>query len=1148
MKQPWSHLHGHSHYSLRDGLGTVSEIVNKAAELGFESICLTDHGTAAGWFDLWESTNKVGIKPLYGCELYVCDDRTWHGVTTEEEAAFKSKNGRKMSTEEKAVYTKDKGRSYHLVAHAMNDVGVRNLSEIVSNANIEGFYKVPRTDWKYLEQHNEGVFVTTACLGGVLSKPLIFRPGGADSDIVPDEERYNWTVQMLNHIFPGRWAFEIQVNDSPEQKLVNQRYVQDAKRLGIPFVITQDFHYPAVQDARTHDYVKMMDYNIKAKDWVAFSHHTYNLCDYNELWAYWCKNGHDKVLDQSVFLEACANTKMIEQMLNPKIDYSTPKIPLFPLPEGIGSSKELLMKLATEGWQRRYPMLGRGPYRHTPEQYWAQFLKEVDVIEQMGYIDYFLIVQDFVMWAKRNGLAVGPARGSAGGSVLSWFLGITEIDPLRFRLVFERFLNPERKKMPDIDSDFSDEARPLVKQYLAEKWGEENCASIAAYSRYSAKSVLQDIARLHDINDKEVNTVTKALDPNDSIEKSLAGIPVLKTFLEKHKLMDVLPVIQRLQGCIRHVTQAAAGMLISDKPLQTMTTLRRQGGGAEGGKSTITTEVEGDKLGDAGFLKMDVLGIRELSSLSVAAKSIGKDLDWLYQEIAGGEMDDQKVWEAFKKGDTLAVFQFGSEGMKELLRNVKPDNIMELAAVSALYRPQTLKSGVADAYWKRKHGQEQIRSIHPLVDDLFKDTFGLQVFQEQFIAAAERLGLSYGEADILRRTYEDVVKPTKAARAKPKLDALLGKMKAAGKLPSESLDEVMKTLGGEVGYSFNVAHSVAYSILAYFGQYLKVHHPEAYWPAMMNVEMNNNRNGRPVPLDPFINRLANHFKAQGKQLTVYIGNINSFCKKFTLSYDANGQPWLYFGIEAVKGIGEKTIDALGELVSSRNKPYGSVQDFMEHYAEEKVGRAITSGHIRTLIEIGFFDGLPLSAEYNHTLNRLQLVEWFELWNEVKGTKGLRLRMYAGGNIGVKRGPGKTQKDKRTIEVPTINVATTCNSEDIKALELKNLSTIISGSTVRKFAHEIEFMRQQFAAHHHEQDMMLVGGMLIEVKEDDKKLILTVFTDDSGPVDITAWHSRFRRDPLQLEINRVYAFVCERKGKWLDLRKVTPLSVETQRIA
>ena len=1148
MTQPFAHLHGHSHYSLRDGLGTVSEIVAKAVQLGFESICLTDHGTAAGWFDLWENTKKAGIKPLFGCELYVCDNRKWQGITTEEAAEFKKRNGRAMETEEKASFTKEMSTSYHLVAHAINEVGVRNLSEIISNANIEGFYKVPRTDWDYLQQHNEGIFVTTACLGGVLSKPLIYRPGGRETEIVPNEARYDWTTQMLNRIFPGRWAFELQVNDSPEQKTVNRRYVQDAKRLGIPFVLTQDFHYPAADDARTHDYVKMMDYNIKAKDWVAFSHHTYNLCGYEELWAYWCKNGHDKVLDAAIFQEACANTKAIEVMLNPKVDYSSPKIPRFPIPTGFQTSKEYLMSLVQEGWQRRYNKMGRGPYRHTPDQYWAQLLKEVEVIDQMGYIDYFLIVQDFVMWAKRSGLAVGPARGSAGGCVLSWLIGITEIDPLRFRLVFERFLNPERKKMPDIDSDFSDEARPLVKQYIAEKWGEQNCASIAAYSRYSAKSVLQDIARLHDVGEKDVSIVTKKLDADDNIEKALENVPELKAFLEKHKLQDALPVIKRLQGCIRHVTQAAAGMLISDKPLQTMTTLRRQGGGADSEKTSITTEIEGDKLGESGFLKMDVLGIRELSSLGLSAKAVGHSLEWLYETIAGGEMDDPQVWEAFKKGDTLAVFQFGSEGMKQLLRNVKPDNIMELAAVSALYRPQTLKSGVADSYWKRKHGREQINSIHPLVDDLFKDTFGLQVFQEQFIAAAERLGLTYGEADILRRLYEDIVKPTKYERAKPKLDALLAKMKAAGKLPSDSLEGVMKTLGGEVGYSFNVAHSVAYSILAYFGQYMKVHHPEAYWPAMMNTEMGHTKNGKTVPLDPFINRLDNHFKAKGKRLTVYIGSINSFCKKFTLSFDAAQQPWLYFGLEAVKGIGEKTVDALGELLKERDRPYATIKDFMEHYVEAKVGRAITSGHLKVLIEIGFFDSLPLSPEFNYGLNRLQLLEWFELWNEVKGAKGRREKMYAGGSVDVKRGPGKTKQDQRVVEVPSINTSTTCTSEDVKALELKNLSTIITGSTVRKYAHEIEFMRQQFATHHNENDMALIGGMLIDVKQDDKKVMLTVFTDDSGPVEITAWHNKFKHRPLNLELNLVYAFVCERKGKWFDLRTVTPLSVESQRVA
>jgi DNA polymerase-3 subunit alpha len=1127
-KQLFSHVHGHGSYSLRDGLGKVEETVETAAKLGFESICLTDHGTAGGWFDLDQSTKKFGIKPLFGVELYVADDRTWHGITGAEEAEFKAKHGKEMTADERKVFTKEKGRSFHLVVHAVDAIGVQHLSEIVTDSNVNGFYKVPRTDWATLKRLSEGLFASTACLGGVLSVPLIKKTG---DQLDPDEAMFERNIAHMKDIFKDKFVLELQANDMEAQKIVNKRLYEEAKKRGIPFILTQDFHYPKAEDFAAHGYVKMMDFGISAKDWKPFSKHVYNLCTYEELWGYWCKNGHNDILGGQVFAEACANTKIIEKMLNPKADYTSQKIPKFPVPVGFKTSEEYFIHLVNEGWKWRYYQMGHGPYKHTHEQYWAQVCKEVEVIKKMGFIDYFLIVADFCMHAKRSGWAVGPARGSAGGCMVSWLLGITEIDPLRFRLVFERFLNPERKKMPDIDSDFSDEDRHKVKDYLTAKWGAENCASIVAYNRYSAKSVLSDIARLHDIAPSKVFPITKQMESDESLEDAMKSKPDITAFINENNFSNLIPVVKRLEGQIRHLTQAAAGVLISDRPIGQLTTLRRQGGGDD--DSTITTEIEGDKLGEAGFLKMDVLGVRELRVLQVCCKKLGKDLNWLYQEVGGSELDDEKVWDKFKAGDTLAVFQFASDGMKQLLRNVKPAGMMELAAVSALYRPQTLQSGVAEAYWKRKHGQEPIKMIHPLVDHLFKDTYGLQVFQEQFIAAFKELGLSYGEADILRRTYEDVVKPHKRAKAQEKIDQYMDKIKKGGKLPPDELDRVATILGGEVGYSFNVAHSVAYSLIAYFGQWMKVHHPEMFWVAVMNTEMGHNKSGEPVQIDPFIARLDSHFREIGKTLGIVIGNINSFTKEFMLINDQNGQPWLYYPVTAIKGIGDKTVDALYEYVASHGKPFTSIKEFFE-FKSGSFGRAITSAHIKILIELGFFENLPLSEKYPYALNRLQLLDWFEVWHEIKGSATKRELMYANQPV--------ITKDKEVV--PVSNKSTT--ADDIRASEVQYLGTIITGNTVRKFAREIMHIRSQFEAH--QQDRTVVGGMLADVKQDAKradKLLVYVDTVDEGRVEITVWQNEWRNKPLQLQVGNVYIFVCARKGKWLSMKEVRPLSVEKQ---
>jgi DNA polymerase-3 subunit alpha len=1139
QKQPFCHLHGHSHYSLRDGLGRVEEIVETAKNLGMESICLTDHGSAAGWFDLAQACKKHSIKPLHGCELYITDDRLRHGITDEEQKEFKDKHGKAMSKDEKAALNKERGTSYHMVAHAMNEAGVRNLNHIITDANVNGFYRNPRTDWEFMRQHSEGIYVTTACLGGVLAKPLIRKLTNGDEKVAaPDEQTFQKHLALLQDIFPDRFALELQPNDMEDQKPVNQRLVQEARRIGAPIVLTQDFHYPKQEDFTAHEHVKMMCFDIKAKDWDSWSKYHYYLCDYHGIWESWCKNGHNDLLGGDVFAEACANTKMIESMLNPVVDYTSRKVPKFPIPDGFATSEDYLDHLVNEGWKQRYYQMGRGPYVHTRDQYWAQLCHEINIIKGMGFVDYFLIVQDFVMHAKRSGWAVGPARGSAGGCMLSWLIGITEIDPLRFKLVFERFLNPERVKMPDIDSDFSDIDRHKVKEYLLQKWGAENCASIVAYSRYSSKGVLNDISKVYDINYKDTMKVTKRLDPESSVSEEMRSDPKLADFLSKNKLVPLVPVIERLNGMIRHKSVAAAGMLISDQPIYMQTTLQRKGG--DGGD--IVTEIEGDKLGDAGFLKMDVLGIRELSSLKLTCEKIGKSLDWLYEEVAA-EMADPKVWERFQAGDTLAVFQFGSEGMKRLLRNVKPDGIMELAAVSALYRPQTLMSGVADSYWKRKHGQENIVSIHPLVDPIFKDTYGLQVFQEQFIAAFVELGLSYGEADIMRRAYEDVVKIHKRAKAQANIDKFMAKLKQANKLPADELERVATILGGEVGYSFNVAHSVAYSMLAYFGQYLKVNHPKEYWVSVMNTEMNHTKSGKKIQMDPFINRLDSLYRSERKNMVVYAGSINSFSKHFAVHEDGTGTPWMFYGLLGVNGIGEPTVDALMEYVQSHGKPFAYVKEFFEH-GNGKFGKGINTKHLRIMIEIGMFDNMAMSAEYPYALNRAQLSEWYGIWHDVKSSKIKRSAMYEPGKIAVKRAVGKG-KDKVEVFVETIDPSIECDTTDIQAFEMTHLDTIITNNIMRRYVAEAEFMKNSLENNPKLADKSLICGMLIDAELDQEKgrTTLVVHTIDQGKIEVTVWEKKFKKQNLELNVGQVYSFICNQKGKFYDLERAVTLTAE-----
>jgi DNA polymerase III alpha subunit len=417
------------------------------------------------------------------------------------------------------------------------------------------------------------------------------------------------------------------------------------------------------------------------------------------------------------------------------------------------------------------------------------------------------------------------------------------------------------------------------------------------------------------------------------------------------------------------------------------------------------------------------------------------------------------------------------------------------------------------------------------------------VFQEQFIAAFEKLGLTYGEADIMRRAYEDVVKVHKRVKAQDKIDQYMEKLKTVGKLPPAELERVADILGGEVGYSFNVAHSVAYSMLAYFGQYLKVHHEKEYWISVMNTEMNHTKNGEKAQMDPYINRIDKMYREQNKVLQIYAGNINSFSKHFKIIDDNAGTPWLFYGLEAVNRIGENTVDALLEHAQSHGRPFVNIKEFFEH-GDWKFGKGISSANLDVFIEIGMFDNLPLSPEYPYAMNRSQLVAWHSLWQEIKTSKAKRQAMYQPGKVAVRRDVGNG-KEKIDVFADTIESSIKCEVTDIQAFEMNHLGTIITNNVMRRYVNEAEYMRAALETNPKMADKILICGMLVDATQDTEKgkTELVVHTIDQGKISVTVWEKKFKKQNLELNVGQVYALICNQKGKWLDLERLVTLTAE-----
>jgi DNA polymerase-3 subunit alpha len=898
MSQQFTHLHLHTQYSLLDGAIRVKDLFQKVKELGMDTVAVTDHGNMFGAIDLYTEAKAHGTKLIFGCETYVAaSDR--HDRTNR--------------------------RNYHLILLAKDDVGYKNLTYLNSMGYLEGFYYNPRIDKQILKEHTEGLIGLSACLGGEIAQTL------EKHGVAAAEE----TAKEYASLFaPGDFYLELMPTPTPEQETLNGELVRMGRKLGIPLVATNDCHYVNRADAQAHDVLMAIQTGKSLKDEKRLKH----VVD-----SYYMKSPAEMDLHFKDVSEALENTVKIASQCNVKLKLDQTFLPNYKVPEG-ETLDTYIAALIEKGLERRFKeFAGRG-IKFDPDQYRERCRIELGVIQKMGFSGYFLIVWDFINWAKEHGIPVGPGRGSGAGSAVAWALRITDIDPIEFKLLFERFLNPERVSMPDFDVDFCMNRRGEVINYVQEKYGKNQVGQIATFHQLKARGVIRDIARAMEIPFGEADKLAKLVpEPvagkSPPVREAIEQTPELKQLYTESPLhRELLDLAAALEGLNRNAGMHAAGVVIAERPLWEYVPCFR------GQNDEIVTQFAMKEVEKAGLVKFDFLGLKTLTVIQTALRLINE------QKAARGEdeldidvirKDDADVFKMISRGDTTGVFQLESSGFREILKKLKPDCLEDIVAAVALYRPGPLEGGMVDDFIDRKHGRKKVEYPHPLLEKVLADTYGVIVYQEQVMQIAQVLGgYSLGGADLLRRAMGKK-KPEEMAKQK---DMFLDGAKKLG-VDSKIADQVFELMAFFAGYGFNRSHSAAYGWITYQTAYLKAHYPHEFMAGLMSCDADN--------VDNIVKFIA---EARSMGLIVERPDVNESASDFTVVDRPGGEGTtkkvIRFGLGAVKGVGETAVAAMLESRAGEGS-FTSIFEICRRVDTQKCNRKT----LEQLIKAGGLDGL-----------------------------------------------------------------------------------------------------------------------------------------------------------------------------------------------
>jgi len=1027
----FTHLHVHSHYSLLDGLPKIDELLDYVKELGMDSVALTDHGVMYGAIEFYKKAKAKGIKPIIGCEIYT---------------AFE-----KLSDKRPGIDS----RRNHLILLARNEQGYKNLVKLVTIAHLDGFYYKPRIDEEVLEKHAEGLIGLSACIQGKIPRLLL-------SNKLEEAEK---TAKKYEGFFgKGNFYLELQHHPNiPEQTTANKKLIELSKKTGISLVATNDIHYLKKEDSEAQDILMLINTGADANDpeRLTMTQDNFSMISPEEMAEYFKDTP-----------EAIENTQKIVDACNVKIELGKTKLPIFPLPQG-KTPEQFLEKLCREGLKVKF---GDNPDPKITER-----LKyELSVIVKTGFAGYFLIVQDFVNWAKHNRIVVGPGRGSAGGSLVAYLTNITNIDPIKYNLLFERFLNPERISMPDIDLDFTDRRRDEVIKYVAEKYGRDRVAQIITFGTMAARAVVRDVGRALQYTYSYCDQLAKMIPMGMDLDETLEKVDEFKDKYEMDPLAKrLIDLGKKLEGVARHASTHACGVVISAGPLTDVVPIQRSTQDEEG----IITQYEMHSIEDLGLLKMDFLGLKNLTIIEDTLARIYVLHDNLKIDLDKIPENDPKTFKLLQDALTTSVFQLESDGMKRYLKELHPTEFEDITAMVALYRPGPMQF-IPD-YIKRKQGKQKIEYLHPKLEPILRETQGICIYQEQLMKIAQEIcGFTLGEADVLRKAVGKKIKELLNAQETKFIEGAV-KNGVSRKIAEELWQWILPF----AAYGFNKSHSAAYAAIAYQTAYLKAHYPVEFMASVLTSERTD------------VERIA-FLIDECKKMNVEVlpPNINESLKNFTVVPEKNQ---IRFGLLAIKNVGVNIIDAVVEERKT-NGEFTSIGDFIHRVKSKDLNKK----SMEALIKAGAFDEF---SERNQLLINLEkMLEIARENNKKQNTNQMGLfanTKISDNEIKLDSATPASNFDKLGWEKELLGLY-------VSSHPLNGFKKLFENKTTAISKIDASFINKK----------VILGGLVASVKKiitkNGKPMLFMKLEDLTGRTEVVIFPNLLERNPVALQENKI----------------------------